>query len=285
MGEAVVETPIALGMLVALLVCFALQNIWKATFGPFLHWLGGLAISASVHGIGFSVKPFHYAETLNNSVQQYLTQAVAMAEKRFVQALNVVVEPFLLMAGVTLALGLAADEGFRALWSHITHVAPQIARDTLWKPAVKALERTDAFVRARLSTLTHRLDALAARVAHVAASIPHAIPQVIPRLGRLERTAIDYTKLHKWLSRALLGTLGATAVATALRALKLGFLRCSNFRKAGKRTCGMDTSLLDALLADTLLVVGTLSLVEFAKEMETVTGEVAPLLQRFWRAV
>ena len=47
----------------------------------------------------------------------------------------------------------------------------------------------------------------------------------------------------------------------------------------------MDRSLLDALIADTLLVVGTLSLVEFAKEMETVTEEVGPLVAKFWRAV
>ncbi len=283
MGEAVIETPILLGMLFALVLCWSLQSLWRATFGPFLHWLANLGISVNKGFVHLNVHPFRYAEHLNTAVQKTLEQGIAMAEKRSVQALNAVVEPFLLIAGVTLALGLVSYEGFQALWHHVTTVTPRIIHQTIVRPVERAQKATAAISRATFNTLAHKVTALQAQVKALAHAIPHAIPQVIPRLGRLERTAIDYTKLHKWLKRALLGTLGATAVLAGLKALRLGFLRCTGFTKAGKRACGMDPNLLESLLADTLLIVGTLSLVEFAKEMQTVTEEVAPLVTRFWR--
>jgi hypothetical protein len=42
--------------------------------------------------------------------------------------------------------------------------------------------------------------------------------------------------------------------------------------------------LLDSLLADTTLILGTVSLVEFAQGMRGVTAEAVPLIRRFWRA-
>ncbi len=283
MGEAVVETPIALGMLVALIVCFALQNIWKATFGPFLHWLAGIGITAG-HGVfRIDVHPFRFAEQLNEGVQKFLTQGVAMAEKRFVQALTLVVEPFLLIAGVTLALGLAADEGFKALWHHVTSVTPRVIHQTIVRPVERAVKATAGISRATYNVLAHKVTALTARVEHLARATAGTIAQPFPRIGNLEREAASAAKwLRKHRYLAGFGTLAALGVGI-LSKLGLGFLRCANFKKAGKRACGMDTSLLDALIADTLLIAGTLSLVEFAREMETVMEEVAPLVTRFWR--
>jgi hypothetical protein len=46
----------------------------------------------------------------------------------------------------------------------------------------------------------------------------------------------------------------------------------------------MDTDLLDSLLADTLLIVGTISLVEFAEGLQAGMGELTPQIRRFWKA-
>jgi hypothetical protein len=59
---------------------------------------------------------------------------------------------------------------------------------------------------------------------------------------------------------------GAALVAFSLARLGLGWLRCGNVKKVGKRLCGMNPDLLDALLIGTTLIVGTISLREFAKE-------------------
>src|SRR5437764_1465863 len=58
----------------------------------------------------------------------------------------------------------------------------------------------------------------------------------------------------------------------------------TNVYKVGKRACGMNPDLLESLLADTLLIAGTVSLVEFARGMQDVTEEVTPLIRTFWRA-
>jgi len=89
-------------------------------------------------------------------------------------------------------------------------------------------------------------------------------------VGRLEKT---------------LAIAGATAlVGAALARLGLGWLRCPRIAKAGKQLCGVNPNLLDSLLADTLLIAGTVSLVDFAKEMQGFTGEVADASRFFWRA-
>jgi hypothetical protein len=70
----------------------------------------------------------------------------------------------------------------------------------------------------------------------------------------------------------------------ALGRLGLGWARCSNVGKVGRRVCGMDASLLESVLADSLLILGTLSLVTFAEEMQDVTEVIARPIQTFWRA-
>jgi hypothetical protein len=54
-------------------------------------------------------------------------------------------------------------------------------------------------------------------------------------------------------------------------------------KKAGKRVCGLDAGLLDALLLGSTLIVGTISLRDFAREMEAVTEEAAGLVRGFIR--
>lgn len=149
---------------------------------------------------------------------------------------------------------------------------------------------------AAVATLERRLTHAVGREAHVAkvkaqaveraVAVPDvgALPRVIPRVGHLEREIADALARAKELARrfgpaALLGT-----IAFALGRLGITWARCSNVNKLGKRACGMNPDLLESLLADTLLIAGTVSLVEFAEGMQGVTAEVAPLIRTFWRA-
>jgi hypothetical protein len=106
----------------------------------------------------------------------------------------------------------------------------------------------------------------------------------LPRVGALER---DVSNLEKWVSshRKTLTEAGIVAlVAAAVSRLGINWTRCSNSKKYGKRVCGMDPALLDSLLADTLLILGTVSLVEFAEGMQTVVGDAESQIRRFWQA-
>jgi hypothetical protein len=133
-----------------------------------------------------------------------------------------------------------------------------------------------------------KADAAVARAVGVLeGEIGHVIDWTIPRLRARERTLSDSLGKLWHRVRANEGklALGAAAalVVTALGRLGLGFLRCKGIRSAGKRVCGMNPSLLEALLADTLLVLGTVSLVEFAKELQPITNGSARIIQEFWR--
>jgi len=96
------------------------------------------------------------------------------------------------------------------------------------------------------------------------------IPRVRAREAELGR---EITNLWKWTrSHALVaGSVAfAGAVALALSRLGLGWVRCSKVGRAGKTLCGMDDSLLESLLADTLAIVGTVSLIEFIRDAQAV---------------
>src|SRR5439155_25588716 len=82
------------------------------------------------------------------------------------------------------------------------------------------------------------------------------------------------------LERSLPAAVGVAALIAAIGRLGLGFLRCGNFRKAGKSVCGMNTSLLDSLLLDTVALLSVVSVVEFAKELQTIEGEAMSIVGR-----
>ena len=48
----------------------------------------------------------------------------------------------------------------------------------------------------------------------------------------------------------------------------LPWYQCSNVKKAAKGLCRMDSSLLDSLLADALILGGSISIVELARECQ-----------------
>jgi hypothetical protein len=131
------------------------------------------------------------------------------------------------------------------------------------------------------TTVTHRVT-----VVEHAISVPDigALPRTIPTVKELERAGEAALGRAKAFARrfgpaALLATLIA-----GLARLGLGWVRCSKVGRAGKQLCGMNDSLLESLLADTLLIAGTISLVEFAEGMQGITAEVTPLIRDFWRA-
>lgn len=160
--------------------------------------------------------------------------------------------------------------------------AQQLARQGV-RTAEHALARTRAIeseiarlrtsLLARVHALTHAIDVtipgelgrIRAREKALEDSIPHALKA---RLGKVEAFVF-----------------GGAIVGLLIRTLARRFpwLFCRNTQNLGKRVCGLDASLLESLLADTLLIAGTLSLVEFAKEMQTVEAGAVRLVQDFWR--
>ena len=159
----------------------------------------------------------------------------------------------------------------------LVHAAQQIGVHALTQTVTvtRTIRRTvvaDAFPRIR------SVERDLGRVIH------RDLPRVKAREAELGR---EITNLWKWTrSHALVaGSVAfAGAVALALSRLGLGWVRCSKVGRVGRNVCGMDDGLLESLLADSLLILGTLSLVTFAEEMQDVTGAIVAPIQTFWRA-
>ncbi len=81
----------------------------------------------------------------------------------------------------------------------------------------------------------------------------------------------------------LAGVVFAGLVARALTRLGLRTSECSASKHFNQRVCGASPSLLDDLLAPLFLVLGTVSLIEFARACQTVEGEVSSGVRYFVR--
>jgi hypothetical protein len=126
------------------------------------------------------------------------------------------------------------------------------------------------------------------RIRGVEREIDRVLDHDIASLRRRARTLDrEYERLWKWtrVNTRAWGTLAfAGAVAFALSRLKVGWIRCPKLAKRGPALCNLDDALFAALLADSLLIVGSLSLVEFAREMVDVTDTAVRPITTFWRA-
>lgn len=157
---------------------------------------------------------------------------------------------------------------------------------------VAALARAGAHVaQVPARVIVHRITEVETRVVRVSKTVAVAVPSsvaravavVLPRLGALERDAAAAKHRLARITRTLTPAGIVGLVGAALATLGLGWARCSNVHRLGKRACGMDNALLESLIADSLLILGTVSLVKAAKDLQALVGEAAPEIRRFWR--
>jgi len=138
--------------------------------------------------------------------------------------------------------------------------------DSLWK----AVHELQAGVRVAAP-------AIAAGIGSIAVPKPAAIPEAISRGIDAIRKRVG--QMGKTLTAA--GIVGL--VVAALARIGITWTRCRNNEKYGKAICGMNTDLLDSLIADTTLILGTVDLIEFCEELGPLTGYVTQQAARFWR--
>lgn len=194
-----------------------------------------------------------------------------------------------------------AESTYHALERHAKVVVP-LSITALLAPLRAVVHRLEAQVNAHVKTIP----ATVTRVVKVTKAYPVTVERVVglprivkaavaaalagtagaltlPRFGQVEH---EIAALRARLSRT--GTaLGVGsivgAVAYALSKLGLSDQQCSNNKRYSKHVCGMDRNLLETLLADTLIVAGTLSLVEFARELVPITEAAVGPIRLFWR--
>lgn len=126
------------------------------------------------------------------------------------------------------------------------------------RPLRLELRRFERTTNSRVTALEH---AIAAPIPHV--GVRDRAPSYPARreIGRLWKRV----RAHE---RLLVGGAGIALVLRAMAKLKLGWLRCSNVSKLGRRTCSLDSALLESLLSGSLILVSGVSIVELARELQ-----------------
>jgi hypothetical protein len=211
------------------------------------------------------------------------TAAKLHALSRFFSAMALVYEHTYREVG---ALAHDVAYGFERL---VTHTIPRsISAET--KPLRRDLKRLGLAIGATAAALAryrHGIDrllrervlpGLKAAERAITVTLPHEIARVRGRVGVVERGVSDI--LHGRLSETARKALGLALAGTVIGVLarRLPWLFCRNVGKVGRSVCAMDSNLLESLLADALLIGGTISLVEFAKELQELTDEAAGLI-------
>lgn len=147
------------------------------------------------------------------------------------------------------------------------------------------IHRVTRVLDPRVKTLEHDVARLEHAVALAGAAVlTPPIPVRLPGLAGI-RTGLDAIRARVGrLAHELSPAVLAGLVATALVTLRLGWLKCGGVRRVARHACGMDRDALDVLLEATTLIVGTVSLVEFARGMQGLTDEIAAGTTAFWRS-
>lgn len=169
----------------------------------------------------------------------------------------------------------------------------------------KAIHAATHWIVKALQTTYHRLTTLEYDVARILAhpirAIKHEVQTLQPQITQVfkfvtvgapaavaKAVAIPWGAIHGIERKeaalgkrvkALEKVAGVAAVgvvaSVALGKLGLGWTRCSNVGRVGKALCGFNRSILDTLLVDSLVVFSSISLVEFASVLVTITEGLA----------
>lgn len=276
---------------VVLVLCWAAAFgalvIWRRSLGALLIWLADLLDGVSVD---IGVRTIHVfgafsaaLRSLDSTIDHYLGEAVQWSEKG-----AVVLFKFFTAINVWMAREIA--DLARDAWSAI-HGSAETTRAQVqaWTRSVygvtihKLTVAVGALTHVTIPALRHRLDSLAQRIGHEVKVRANSIAHTLPRIGRLERGATKLGARVKRIEKQLAAGLAAGFAVAILAKAVISWLRCPSLKRAlTKRSC-IDFDYLDGLLTGALLIVGTISLREFAKDVEAITEEASGLIHGFLR--
>lgn len=121
-----------------------------------------------------------------------------------------------------------------------------------------------------------------------AGSIAIPFPRVIPRpttIPKAQKKINDSTGKRLKRLEKILGITGLAGLITATFGGEITrFLRCGNTRGIAKAWCGANLKALLGLLGGLVAVVGTFSLIDFAKFLQPLIADGAKTALHFWRA-
>jgi len=272
---------------------FCLQQFYTYTFGALLHGLAGALDKVPFLDLGDRT-----VGKVNDFVQAQIGHALSGAETSVGRTWHALSYVARLTASTVELLAHSTLDAIHALARsaipelvNVT-VVPSLAR---LSSSVASLRSTVAGIRRDLYARVGELERDIGRVygrahAEVGDLRAHALPALWGEVNGLERGLGDlrgYT--HRILTHRV-GRLEARLAGAAITAAAIAALtrvapwaRCSNVGKLGRAVCRTEHNFLDSLLAGSLLIVGTISLAQMARELREPTGLVMGGIEGFVR--
>lgn len=276
----------ALALVLSYLVAMGLLNAWGATIGRAMVWLAG-----KLRRIGFSVLGKHIGlgfladvvMSVDNQIKHWLGAWALASAHGFTWCLNSA--SWLIRETLTQVEGIARDLYHVAVAATVTlpekiiEKAIRLAGHAT-HAALATLRRIIARDIAAIRHLTHRAQVRAAHALDVA---EHAGAWARPRFRRDEAAIRRLGKRLDRISGKVAPIAFAGLVSAALARLGLKWLRCSKHKRFSKNVCGMDANLLESLLLDTTAIVGAISVVAMARELQEIEPQAVRLIRGFVR--
>lgn len=207
-----------------------------------------------------------------------LTVAIWPVVALLTLARNVVLDP-------ARELAYISRDAAQAIAGLRRYVIPaMIAAKVAWIP--RHLVALEAAVQGLLTRapvhIVHKVVEIATKATTTVVNKAVAVPW--PRIRGAERDISGLWKKVKALAHRVPVALTAAALTAIVARTSFRWVRCAKVGRVGRGVCGMNESMLESLLADTVLVVGTISLVEFCHGLQAGMDEVTPQIRHFWRA-
>jgi hypothetical protein len=281
-----------LTLMLACAVLIGLAYTYKKTLGKLLSELVSLgSVSVSIAGI-YSFHPFGFLGRFAASVDHAIQSAIGKAITHTKAALNralLWVAYSIQWIGQAIE-GLALDQLKAVQWL-VAHTIPAISKvvtNTFVKPVEHTITRvehvTHTVTRVIEHTVTHTRVVVQRAAGTAAVAVAHTIAIDLPRIKTLESDwkAIR-ARFHalRWLAAFT----GLAALTTAIVSrLGIGWIRCDKWRKFGPGVCRTPLQSLEQWLLGLTAIFGTLDLLTFAREMQSLVSATESEVRHFWRA-
>jgi hypothetical protein len=283
-----IELSVDLLLVLAFLVAVGFLLVYRGTMKPLLLGLADLfdkvSIPTGFHDIHIFGPISSFLRYVAATIDYGLSQAAEASKKGVILLWHALAQQVKWLGGLLGDLADTIESQFKWLllvfppaaliWATI-RAAQQIPH--LWQYAKSAA----ATIENGLGSLGGELDKLRRAIE---AQIARDLARAKAAAGSLGRDLSGALARLKRIEKAVTKAGAVALVGAALAALGAGWIRCPRVGKVGKSLCGVNADLLESLIADTLIIAGTVSLVEFAKGMQTITKEIEGPIRKFWRA-
>lgn len=112
-------------------------------------------------------------------------------------------------------------------------------------------------------------------------TLPRELGRIRARARALEDEIRNPSRAFLRRLASRLWLLGLAGLMIRALARRFPWLFCRKVKAVGSRVCGLDNDLLNSLLLDTLLIAGTISVVEMAREMQAIESAAVGLMSDF----